>query len=172
VVGVSAAAVVIALIVLAAILVPRQFSGQPVAAARPVVPIPTTTAVPVPTTAATRRHTVIAVPPPGIDSATAACVFVDQQRGMVPRLTWATSHDTGVRLFVGKTLYGSYPPTGTVDLPAGACSPAAAPPTYTITTVGGTGKPATRTLPLTRTVTTTTPSPTPTTSDSSIIPIG
>jgi RNA polymerase sigma factor (sigma-70 family) len=172
VVGVSAAAVVIALIVLAAILVPRQLSGQPVAAARPVVPIPTTTAVPVPTTAATRRHTVIAVPPPGIDSATAACVFVDQQRGMVPRLTWATSHDTGVRLFVGKTLYGSYPPTGTVDLPAGACSPAAAPPTYTITTVGGTGKPATRTLPLTRTVTTTTPSPTPTTSDSSIIPIG
>jgi RNA polymerase sigma factor (sigma-70 family) len=170
VVGVSAAAIAIVLIVLAAILVPRQLSGQPVAAAQPVVPILTTTAVPVPTTAATRRHTVIAMPPPGIDSATAVCVFVDKQRGMVPRLTWATSHDTGVRLFVGKTLYGSYPQSGAVDPPGGACSPTAAPPTYTITTVGGRGQPATRTIPLTHPSTTsTTP---PTTTESSIVPIG
>jgi RNA polymerase sigma factor (sigma-70 family) len=176
VVGAGAAAVVVVLIVLLAILVPRQRPGQPVAAAHPEVPIPTTTAVPQPTTTTARprpTRTVVAVAPPAIDSATATCVLVDARRGTVPRLTWATSHDTGMQLFIGKVLYGSYPATGTVDLPAGACEPTAAPPTYTITTVGGTGTPATRTIPLTRTTDTTTiTSPTPTTTESSIIPIG
>jgi RNA polymerase sigma factor (sigma-70 family) len=171
VVGVSAAAAVIVLIVIAAILVPRQRPGQPVPVAQPVVPIPTT-AVPttaVPTTT-TRHRQPVAVPSPVFDSATAVCVAVG--RVMVPRLTWATKHDTGVRLFVGKTLYGTYPPTGTVDLPAGACTPTAAPPTYTLTTVGGTGDPATRTTQLTHPTTTTTTSPTPTTTQSSVVPIG
>jgi hypothetical protein len=73
-------------------------------------------------------------------------------------VTWATGNDTGINLYVNKTtLYGAYPATGTVDLPPVGCTSDAGPQRYTITTTGGTGKPATRTITLTGQTTTTTP---------------
>ncbi|HEX3791552.1 MAG TPA: sigma-70 family RNA polymerase sigma factor [Pseudonocardiaceae bacterium] len=192
VVGLStAAAVLVVLAVLGGIVLLNRRTDQPEAQPAAAVAITgaitgaTPAATNPATSAATRppRATTAAVPPPSVSSFTAMCVLIAGRRTRVPRLTWTTGHDTGVTLFVdgptGRTRYGSYGPTGTVDLPPGACTPTAAAPSYTITTVGGTGPAATRTVPLnpgttstttTTTTTTTTAPPTTTTTTAITIP--
>jgi RNA polymerase sigma factor (sigma-70 family) len=187
-VGVGAA-VVAALVVLAAVVVTRGSTSPPIAQRVATIATttrsttapsvtPSVTGTGVPTTTRTHRTTSTAVvTPPTVESASVTCVLTAAGRTRTPRLTWVSTHDTGVEVFVGtptgQAPYETLGPKGTVDLPSGACSPTAAAPTYTITTVGGTGPAATRTVTLDRTPDTTTTIPTTTTtSPSSTITIG
>ncbi|HEX4704937.1 MAG TPA: sigma factor [Pseudonocardiaceae bacterium] len=160
---VAVAAAVLALIALGIILgtvILRRPTAQVAAPpSSPTTAPATTTPQPIQTTSAT-------APAPSVDSATAVCVHSDLTHTLVPRLTWTTTNDTGINLFVNSktTLYGAYPPTGTIDLPPVGCTPDAGQQTYTITTTGGTGKPATRTITLTPPATTTETTPPTTTS--------
>lgn len=152
---VSTAAVVIVALILAGMSMLHHHTSQPTATA-----VTTTTKNPA-TTTKPKQHTrptrTTTASPPTITSASANCVATTTGRTRTPRLTWTTSHDKGVELFIDNKPFGTYAPKDTVDLPPDACTPtAAAPQTYKISTTGGTGPAATRTFTLT-------PSPNPTT---------
>ena len=161
------AALVLALLALGTVLVVRGHDSSPVAgrgtapstagaAATPTSVAGTHHAAPAPpptrvglesTRAATRTSTPSA---PTIDSVSVQCVYRKTAAAYVPVLSWQTSHDTGVAVSVDNPgvvgSYGRYGPDGTTDLPPAGCAPGAGPQTYTVTTVGGTGPAASRTI--------------------------
>jgi RNA polymerase sigma factor (sigma-70 family) len=102
-------------------------------------------------------------PRPRIDSMTVRCRTADAGGTEVPVLTWVTRHDSGVEIQVsepGSTVlhrYGTFGPSGSTDLPATDCLPSSGQQIYRLTTTGGTGTAASRTLYWTPPTTSSTP---------------
>jgi RNA polymerase sigma factor (sigma-70 family) len=105
------------------------------------------TAVTTPPSRSATRGATSAPAGPRIDSMTVRCAYSTDTGGYAPVLTWSSARDTGIALSVDNPgVVGSYGPSGTTELPPNGCEPSAGEQTYTITTIGGTGPAASRTI--------------------------